>query len=141
VLRGEGMGETGTILYGVLPPRNPNATAGQRFARPDLITIGAKNGVEQVEDSKQTITDNYVPVGAVSFNVKSAKGFKKGDKVIVRRFANEDWVNELAMNDVINESRPWILNSDYDREIIKRNGTTIAVDAPIFTAIDSRLGG
>ncbi|WP_100615146.1 hypothetical protein [Confluentibacter citreus] len=141
VLRGEGMGDTGTILYGVLPPRDPNATGRQRFARPDLINIGAENGTEPLEDSKQTITDNYVPVGAVSFNVKSAKGFKKGDKVFVRRFGNEDWVKELKMKDDIANSRQWKFDINYDREIININGNTITIDAPIFTAIDSRWGG
>lgn len=141
VLRGEGMGDTGTILYGVLPPRDPNATGRQRFARPDLITIGAENGVEPLEDSKQTITDNYVPVGAVSFNVTSAKGFKIGDKVLVKRFGNEDWVKELEMKDEIANSRQWKFDIDFDREIINITGNTITIDAPIFTAIESRWGG
>jgi len=141
VLRGEGMGDTGTILYGILPARDPNATGRQRMARPDLINIGAEKGTEPIEDSKQAITDNYVPVGAVSFNVKSAKGFKKGDKVIVRRFGNEAWVKELKMKDEIANSGAWKFVINYDREIININGNTITVDAPIFTAIDSRWGG
>ncbi len=141
VLRGEGMGDTGTILYGILPPRDPNATGRQRFARQDFINIGAENGTEPLEDSKQAITDDYVPFGAVSFNVKSAKDFKKGDKVIVRRFGNEDWVKELKMGDEIANSRAWGFDINYDREIINIDGNTITVDAPIFTAIDARWGG
>jgi hypothetical protein len=141
VLRGEGMGETGTILYGILPARDPNATGMQRFARPDLINIGAEKGTEPIEDSKQTITDNYVAFGAATFNVKSAKGFKKGDKVLVRRFGNEAWVKELKMKDEIANNRAWKFVISYDREIIKIDGNTITVDAPIFTAIDSRWGG
>ena len=141
VLRGEGMGDTGTILYGILPARDPNATGRQRMGRPDLINIGAEKGTEPIEDSKQAITDNYVPFGAVSFNVKSAKGFKKGDKVIVRRFGNEAWVKELKMKDEIANSGAWKFVINYDREIININGNTISVDAPIFTAIDSRWGG
>jgi len=141
VLRGEGMSDIGTILYGVLPPRDPNATGRQRMARPDLINIGAENGTEPLEDSKQTITDDYIPVGAVSFNVKSAKGFKKGDKVMVRRFGNEVWVKELKMKDEIANSSAWKFIINYDREIINIDGNTITVDAPIFTAIASRWGG
>jgi hypothetical protein len=141
VLRGEGMGETGTILYGILPARDPNATGMQRFARPDLINIGAEKGTEPIEDSKQTITDNYVAFGAVTFNVKSAKAFKKGDKVLVRRFGNESWVKELKMKDEIANNRAWKFDINYDREIIKIDGNTVTVDAPIFTAIDSRWGG
>ncbi len=141
VLRGEGMGDTGTILYGILPPRDPNATGRQRFARPDFINIGAENGTEALEDSKQTITDNYVPVGAIRFNVKSAKGFKKGDKVMVRRFGNEDWVKELQLNEQSTNSKAWKFDINYDREIINITGNTITIDAPIFTAIDARWGG
>src|SRR5690606_24714922 len=141
VLRGEGMGDTGTILYGVLPPRDPNATGRQRFARPDLINFGAENGTEAIENSKQTITDNYVPVGAVSFNVTSAKGFKKGYKILVRRFGNENWIKELQLNDDTAKSRQWKFDIDFDREIINITGNTITIDAPIFTAIDSRWGG
>ena len=141
VLRGEGMGDTGTILYGILPARDPNATGRQRFARPDFINIGAENGTEPIEDSKQAITDDYVPVGAVSFNVKSATGFKKGDKVIVTRFGNEDWVKELKMGENIANSRAWGFDINYDREIINIDGNTITIDAPIFTAIDERWGG
>lgn len=141
VLRGEGMSDIGTILYGILPPPDPNASGRQRFARPDLINIGAENGTEPLEDSRQAITDDYVPVGAVSFNVKSARDFKKGDKVIVRRFGNEDWVKELKMNEETTNSRAWKFDINFDREIININGNTVTVDAPIFTAIDSRWGG
>jgi hypothetical protein len=141
VLRGEGMSDIGTILYGILPARDPNTTGRQRMARPDLINVGAENGTEPLEDSKQAITSDYVPFGAVSFNVKSAKGFKKGDKVMVRRFGNEAWVKELNMKDEIAKSGAWKFIINYDREIININGNTITVDAPIFTAIDSRWGG
>jgi hypothetical protein len=141
VLRGEGMGDIGTILYGILPAPDPNATGRQRFARPDFINIGAEKGTESLEDSKQSITDDYVPFGAVSFNVKSAKGFKKGDKVIVRRFGNEAWVKELKMKDEIANSSAWKFIINYDREIINIEGNKITVDAPIFTAIETRWGG
>jgi hypothetical protein len=141
VLRGEGMGDTGTILYGILPAPDPKATGRQRFARPDFINIGAEKGTEPLEDSKQSITDDYVPFGAVSFNVKSAKGFKKGDKVMVRRFGNEAWVKELKMKDEIANSSAWKFTISYDREIINIEGNKVTVDAPIFTAIETRWGG
>jgi hypothetical protein len=141
VLRGEGMGDIGTILYGILPAPDPNATGRQRFARPDFINIGAEKGTESLEDSKQVITDDYVPFGAVSFNVKSAKGFKKGDKVMVRRFGNEAWVKELKMKDEIANSSAWKFTISYDREIINIEGNKVTVDAPIFTAIETRWGG
>src|SRR5690606_5883088 len=136
VLRGEGMGETGTVLFGKIP-----LPTGRGFRRPALINIEGENQITLQEETKQSITDSYVPLGAVRFNVKSAKNFKKGDKVIVRRFGNEDWVKALEMKDEIANSRQWKFNIEYDREITNIDGNTITIDAPIFTAIDTRWGG
>src|SRR5690606_22411247 len=129
VLRGEGMGETGTVLIGKIPL--PASGGGRGFRRPALINIDGQQITPQ-EDTKQSITNNYVPVGAISFNVKSAKNFKKGDKVIVRRFGNEDWVKALDMKDEIANSRQWKFDINFDREIVNIDGNTITIDAPIF---------
>lgn len=139
VLRGEGMGDTGTVLIGKIPL--PASGGGRGFRRPALINIDGENQITPQEDTKQSITNDYVPVGATSFNVKSAKNFKKGDKVIVRRFGNEDWVKALEMKDEIANSRAWKFDINYDREIINIDGNTITIDAPIFTAIEARWGG
>lgn len=139
VLRGEGMGETGTVLIGKIPL--PASGGGRGFRRPALINIESENQITLQEETKQSITDSYVPLGAVRFNVKSAKNFKKGDKVIVRRFGNEDWVKALEMKDEIANSRQWKFDINFDREIVNIDGNTITIDAPIFTAIDTRWGG
>ena len=138
VLRGEGMGETGTVLIGKIPL--PASGGGRGFRRPALINIDGQQITPQ-EDTKQSITNDYVPVGATSFNMKSAKNFKKGDKVIVRRFGNEDWVKSLEMKDEIANSRQWKFDINFDREIVNIDGNTITIDAPIFTAIDALWGG
>jgi hypothetical protein len=138
VLRGEGMSDIGTILFG----KTVAPAAGQgRGPRPALINIVGDSTIKVLEETRQTITDKYVPVGATSFNVTSAKGFKVGDKVIVRRYGNEDWIKELNMREDIGNSRAWKFDINYDREIVSINGNTITVDAPIFTAIDKRWGG
>ena len=63
VLRGEGMSDLGTILVGKIP---------QGRTRGGLVNISGGSGITISEESKQVITDKYVPVGACSFNVKSA---------------------------------------------------------------------
>ena len=91
VLRGEGMSDIGTILVGKIPKEKQ----ASQFGRSSLVNIGGASGCTAQEETKQTITDKYVPVGAHSFNIISAKGFKPGDEVVVRRIGNQDWIKEL----------------------------------------------
>jgi hypothetical protein len=148
VLRGEGMSDIGTILVGKLQ-KIPEESQGlpmerqrQSFRRSPLINIGGESGCTPQEETNQTITDKYVPVGACSFTVVSARGFKPGDKVLVRRTGNQEWIRELGQD---SESagryawRPFTIS--YDRVIVKIEGNRITVDAPVFCAIDSRWGG
>lgn len=141
VLRGEGMSDIGTILIGKTPKQSQGQGPG-RGGRPALINIAGEAGVKPQEETKQNITDHYVPVGATSFNVVSAKAFKKGDKVIVRRIGNEAWIKELGEDSATvgrNRWRPFNIN--YDRVITDVKGNMVTVDAPIFCAIESRWGG
>ena len=141
ILRGEGMSDIGTILFGKTPKEAPAGGRG-RGGRPALVNIVGDSAIKILEETKQTITDKYVPVGARSFNVVSAKGFKVGDKVIVRRIGNEDWIKELGEDSATvgrNRWRPFDI--DYDRIITDIKGNTVTVDAPIFCAIETRWGG
>ncbi len=136
VLRGEGMTEIGTILIGKIPKDR------QAYGRGGLVNITGPTAIAPQEDTKQTITDKYVPVGARSFNVVSAKAFKVGDKVLVRRIGNQDWIKEIGEDSIgagRNRWRPF--NITYDRVIVDIKGNTITTDVTIFTAVDTRWGG
>lgn len=138
VIRGEGMSDVGTILVGRLPKENQ----GPAFRRPALINVGGDSGTKPQEDTRQLITDKYVPVGATSFNVVSAKNFKKGDMVLVRRIGNADWIKTIGQDTLsVGRSRWLPFTISYDRIVVDIKGNTITVDAPIFTAIESRWGG
>lgn len=141
VLRGEGRSDVGTILYGKIP-KPTEGEGGRRFRRPALINISGEAGVKPLEDSKQNITNDYIPVGAKSFTVASAKAFKKGDKVLVRRIGNEDWITAIGLDmATVGRNRWRAFDINFDRIIVEINGNTITVDAPIFTAIEQRWGG
>lgn len=141
VLRGEGMSDIGTILFGKIPKQTPTQGQG-RGGRPALINIAGATGIKVQEETKQLITDNYVPVGATRFNVASAKVFKKGDKVVVRRIGNAEWIKELGEDSAtVGRNRWQPFNINYDRTIVDVKGNTITIDAPIFCAIESRWGG
>jgi hypothetical protein len=148
VLRGEGMSDIGTILVGKLEKISaesqglPMERQNRSFRRSPLVNIGGESGLKPLEETKQIITDKYVPVGARSFNVTSAKGFKAGDRILVRRIGNQDWIKELGLDSEHAGRYAWRpLTISYDRVILEVKGNSITIDAPVFCAIDSRWGG
>jgi hypothetical protein len=151
VLRGEGMGDTGTILVGTGTGRLP-APAGAPGAgggpgggfgggQSTLVQTAGASGVTTKDETKQIITDEYVPVGARSFKVGSARGFRRGDTVILRRIGNEEWIAAIGMDGETPQSRWKPFNIDWDRVITDVQGNTITIDAPITCAIEKRWGG
>jgi hypothetical protein len=191
VLRGESMGDTGTILVGTGTGRPAGAAtgpagngaragaagraagpgpAGGRGAgggpgpaggrggvaagrgaagngrgfgggQPTLIRVAGASALATQDDTRQTITDEYVPVGARAFKVASARGFRPGDTVIVRRIGNDDWIAAVGMNGDTPASRWRPFNVDWDRVVLDVEGNTITIDAPITCAIETRWGG
>jgi hypothetical protein len=144
VLRGEGMGDTGTILIGTGTGRSGNAggPGGGGGGNPGtLVLVGGASGVTLKEETKQMVTDDYVPVGSRKFKVTSARNFRPGDTVILRRIGNQDWIDAVGMNGPDNASRWRPFNVEWDRVIVDIQGDTITVDASITCAIEKRWGG
>jgi hypothetical protein len=141
VLRGEGMSEIGTVLIGKTAKTTQSQTP-QRGGRPALINISGGGAIKLLEETKQVITDKYVGVGARSFAIVSAKNFKIGDKIMVRRIGNEQWIRELGLDSATVGRNRWKeFNIQFDRIITEIKANIITIDAPIFTAIDNRWGG
>jgi hypothetical protein len=139
VLRGEGMSDIGTVLIGKTVR---DAQGRNTRGRAALISIAGSSGWTPQEETKQPITDSYVPVGAKTFMVPSAKGFKAGDKILVRRNGNEDWIKALGQDTLsVGRFRWRPFTISYDRVITEVKGNTITIDAPVFTAIETRWGG
>src|SRR5688572_11522073 len=145
VLRGEGMGDTGTVLIGTGTGRTPGAggpgAGGFGGGQPTLIRIAGASGVIVKEESRQLVVDEYVPVGARRFTVASARGFRPGDTVVVRRIGNAEWIAAVGMNGDTPQSRWQPFDIDWDRVITDVQGNTITIDAPITCAIEKRWGG
>ena len=138
VLRGEGMSDIGTILVGKIPEEKQASP----FGRSALVNIGGASGSTPLEETKQLITDKYVPVGARSFNIVSSKGFKVGDKVLVRRIGNQEWIKEIGEDSAsVGRFRWRPFNIAWDRIITEVKGNTLTIDAPVFCAIETRWGG
>ena len=143
VLRGEGMGDTGTILIGTGTGRTP-ATGGPGGGggnQGTLVIAGGASGITLKEETKQGVMDDYVPVGARRFKVTSARNFRPGDTVIIRRIGNQDWIDAVGMNGPDNASRWRPFNVEWDRTVTDVQGDLITIDAPITCAIEKRWGG
>ena len=165
VLRGEGMGDVGTILIGTGTGRAPAPAAGAPGAtaapgrggaaggrggaagagmgggQPTLVRIAGASGWTTKDETKQTVADDYVPVGARSFKVASAGGFRPGDTVIVRRIGNQDWVTAIGMGPDNRNGWRAPFNVDWDRVVVDVQGNTITIDAPLTCAIEKKWGG
>ena len=142
VLRGEGMGDTGSILIGTGNPRaNQQDRRGFFRSPPTLVKIAGAGGWVAMEESKQPVTADYVPVGTYSIPVASARGFKAGDTVIVRRIGNQDWIDTMGMNGNTRATSWKPFNVEWDRVVVDVQGNRLLIDAPITCAIEKRWGG
>jgi hypothetical protein len=142
VLRGEGMGDAGTVLIGTGTGRvEGGGPGGGPGSQGTLVTIAGASGVTPRENTRQAVADDYVPVGARSFRMASARGFKAGDMVIVRRIGNQDWIDAVGMNGESPQSRWRPFNIEWDRLVTDVQGNTITIDAPLTCAIEKRWGG
>ena len=147
VLRGEGMGDTGTILIGTgtgrpVGPGGPGGPGGAGGApQGALVVIGGASGTAAKEETKQLVADDYVPVGSRTLRVMSARGFTPGDTVIVRRIGNQEWIDAVGMNGNTPASRWRPFNVEWDRTVTDVQGNAITIDAPITCAIERRWGG
>jgi len=135
VLRGEGQGEDGTVLI---------ATGkGQR----SLIQIGGAGTPQEIGGTRQPMVEDYVPVGARSFEVASGTGFRAGDAVIVHRPSTAEWIQALGMDRIemshprVRQWEPGTYDFRFDRTVTQIEGNRITVDAPMGNAFQKAFGG
>jgi hypothetical protein len=131
VIRGEG-NETKLIATGTV----------QR----SLVVISGSGNLNEIKGSRVKITDEYVPVGAKSFLVSSAKGLKIGDNIIVYRPGTISWIKDLKMDQIderdgTKQWQPNEYNLQFERTITKIEGNKVFIDNPIVQAMETKYGG
>ena len=136
VLRGQGMGENGTVLVAVGNDRRT------------LIKIAGKNDLSVATNTAWSVVDDYVPAGATSFHVQDAGGLKVHQAIEVVRPGTKDWIETLGMTEFGGGIGDWRLTWKpgsrdivWDREIQKIEGNLVTVDAPMTTALETNFGG
>lgn len=131
VLRGEGEA-TRLIASG----------KGQRT----LINVQGSGRPTEITGTRVEITDNYVPVGAKSFNVSSAGSFRPGDAIILYRPGTEAWIHDLKMdqitaNEQTKQWKPEEYHLRYERKITGIQGNKVFIDNPVVMQMETKYGG
>ncbi len=128
VLRGEGQGETGTVIL-----------ATQTLKHNLLVIQGNEHGI--VEDTSTTvdIISSFVPIGSNNFEVSNTSIFSIGDTIFVKKTPNEFWIDDLEMRQYGWKASDYFVN--HLRTIENINGNKITIDIPIVDAIEEQYGG
>ena len=136
VLRGEGAGTNGTILFAAGTDRRT------------LIRIAGRNDFSGATNAGWQIADDYVPVGATSFHVQNGSGLQAGDAIQIVRPSPKEWIESLGMTELGGGLNDWRLTWKpgsrdlvWDRVIQKINGNLVVIDSPITTAVEAKFGG
>jgi HYR domain len=148
VLRGEGDGTNGSII---------KATG---TARRTVIEIAGVGNRAEVADTRQAITDTYLPVGTLTITVANAAGFSAGDDVLVVRTPNQEWIDFVGMDacstvgtvyDTTDVNNSTCISEDhwtpsarimrYERKVTAVSGNQITIDAPAVEAFQAEFGG
>ncbi len=137
VLRGAGDGEDGTVLAGTSTSQAP------------LIRVEGSGWWSEVSGTRKEILDDYVPVGARSFEVENTEGLEVGDSVIVHRPSTEEWISAIGMDEIperhdgaeVNQWQAGDYDIFYDRILTGIEGNTVTLDAPVVNALEEEFGG
>ena len=138
VLRGSGSNTngSGTVLRAAGP--RPGADVATNSV-PLIIISGS--GSASTSGTVRNITNNYVPVGAYSFNVDSTSGLAVGNRVMITRASPVNWIQAIGMDQVSPAWTAGSFNVPNERYITRIEGNIVMVDVPLTCAIESQYGG
>jgi hypothetical protein len=135
VLRGSGSGEGGTVIQ-----LKGRAHTG--------ITVRGRGETPAVEfkPAQATISDAYVPCGAMKVSVADAKLFAVGDAIEIRRPVTAEWIQFMRMDDLRRDGKAqtWLRagsSTTTERRITAISGNTLTLDAPLSDSFDAKYLG
>ena len=133
VLRGAGADTSGTVIEMTGSPHTCLTVAGDRVKYP-----------KEIPEAIFSITDNYVPSGALSFSVKDAKGLAAGDVIIIRWLRTASWIHFMGMDTLVRDGKKqtWMKPDSpvtFERTIRAVQGNRLVLNVPLTDAIDARF--
>mgnify|MGYP005844411365 CR=1 FL=1 len=146
VLRGEGDGEDGTVLIFTIPDGN-----GTGIQIGDSRSAGTTSTSSTFTAAESAIADAYIPTGSFRVTIEDAKGFEKGDSIVVKKTTNQAWIDKLGMGERLRHirggregagKRPWGTQQyGHNRAITAIEGNTLVLDSPMIQSIAAVHGG
>jgi hypothetical protein len=128
VLRGEGNAVTGTVLI-----------ATQKSQHNFIVLQGSGSGYAEVTGTKVRITTAFVGTGTKTIDVAAGHSFIVGDKVVIQKTPNEEWIDVLDMRQY-----GWTASgyrTTYERQIVSVDANKLTLDIPIVDPIQLEYGG
>jgi len=136
---------SGVVLQGSGTGTNLIATAAKQH---DVVKIQGPGSVKKVRDTRVSVIDDRVAVGAKTFQVSDAGKFAEGDLIVVRRPGTDAWIHAIGMDRIADcpspACRQWKAKGYdllFERVVQHVHGNTITIDAPLVEALDKRYGG
>ncbi|MDC7218537.1 MAG: hypothetical protein PQJ59_01255 [Spirochaetales bacterium] len=128
ILRGEGQGEEGTILYDA-----------QKVKNSCLILGSSSYSLSEIPRTRSSITSPFNGTGSREVTLASAEGYAPGDTIAIVRTPNKFWTDDLEMTQWGWEGASY--NLSYERTVTAVEGDTISFDIPLVDTIRSEYGG
>ena len=133
VLRGEGQGENGTVIYDSRATRELSS-----------LEIRGEGTYIALEGTKRALADDFTPAGAVAIKLTDVNGYNVGDSVAFTCAPNDLWVQTLGMDVIPGENAiQWAPSEyvvSYERRItdIDRSNGAITIDTGIPLTFDNK---
>lgn len=127
VLRGEGQGPDGTILY--------NA----QKVKSNTINLEGQYSLNEVTGSRTPITSPYSAVGSRTVEVEDPSAYMIGDNIAIVKTPNSNWLKTLGM-----DQWGWTTSGyqiTQERTVTAVEGNSITFDIPLVDTIEERFGG
>ena len=133
VLRGSGSDSNGTVFL---------ATGDIPHQRTVLLAGGGTNAHwKKLGTSQTNITNAFVQVGSMSFDVENVSGFAVGDAIIIHHPSTQAWITAVG-NGGVATAAPWqagTIDIEMHKKITAINGNTIVIESPITNHLNRSL--
>ena len=134
VLRGAGAGKNGAA-------GGKAETTIELTGRPHVALRMAGRLEQTLGNVSTTITDAYVPAGAMSFDVADASGLHAGDTVLIAKPVTANWVHFMGMDDLHRNGKAehWVSvdHLEVRRKVAAVDGKRIRLEVPLMDDYDT----
>lgn len=111
----------------------------------DVMLVGnstKSNWNSRIVGSESNIINDFVPVGARSFDVANPALYAVGDQIIIYHPCSQEWLEAVDFGGVNDPTELWSVNQFpivFNRYITQISNNTITVDAPVFNTLNRAL--